>query len=82
MGGKNSSFLIYHNIFNFEVSVFKPLQPHMHFFLFPFQRFKDIFQEVYESNWKTKFEEAGIWYVVELAPYHNANVCSLSMNFA
>ncbi|XP_075080755.1 isocitrate dehydrogenase [NADP]-like isoform X2 [Nicotiana tabacum] len=25
-------------------------------------RFKDIFQEVYESNWKIKFEEAGIWY--------------------
>ncbi|KNA16638.1 hypothetical protein SOVF_087290 [Spinacia oleracea] len=25
-------------------------------------RFKDIFQEVYESKWKTKFEEAGIWY--------------------
>uniref|UniRef100_B8LKH5 Isocitrate dehydrogenase [NADP] n=1 Tax=Picea sitchensis TaxID=3332 RepID=B8LKH5_PICSI len=25
-------------------------------------RFKDIFQEVYESNWKTKYEEAGIWY--------------------
>ncbi|KAM3328041.1 isocitrate dehydrogenase [Capsicum galapagoense] len=25
-------------------------------------RFKDIFQEVYESNWKLKFEEAGIWY--------------------
>ncbi|KAM3201516.1 isocitrate dehydrogenase [Capsicum annuum] len=23
-------------------------------------RFKDIFQEVYESNWKLKFEEAGI----------------------
>lgn len=25
-------------------------------------RFKDIFQEVYEQNWKSKFEEAGIWY--------------------
>ncbi|KAI5076670.1 hypothetical protein GOP47_0008735 [Adiantum capillus-veneris] len=25
-------------------------------------RFKDIFQEVYESEWKSKFEEAGIWY--------------------
>lgn len=25
-------------------------------------RFKDIFQEVYESKWKTKYEEAGIWY--------------------
>ncbi|KAL3638388.1 hypothetical protein CASFOL_017759 [Castilleja foliolosa] len=25
-------------------------------------RFKDIFQEVYESSWKSKFEEAGIWY--------------------
>uniref|UniRef100_M1B145 Isocitrate dehydrogenase [NADP] n=1 Tax=Solanum tuberosum TaxID=4113 RepID=M1B145_SOLTU len=25
-------------------------------------RFKDIFQEVYESKWKSKFEEAGIWY--------------------
>ncbi|KAG9129198.1 hypothetical protein Leryth_006401 [Lithospermum erythrorhizon] len=25
-------------------------------------RFKDIFQEVYESAWKVKFEEAGIWY--------------------
>ncbi|PHU09048.1 Isocitrate dehydrogenase [NADP] [Capsicum chinense] len=24
------------------------------------KRFKDIFQEVYESNWKLKFEEAGI----------------------
>lgn len=25
-------------------------------------RFKDIFQEVYEAGWKTKFEAAGIWY--------------------
>ncbi|KAL6554688.1 hypothetical protein OROHE_007427 [Orobanche hederae] len=25
-------------------------------------RFTDIFQEVYESNWKSKYEEAGIWY--------------------
>uniref|UniRef100_A0A9R1W0Z9 Isocitrate dehydrogenase [NADP] n=1 Tax=Lactuca sativa TaxID=4236 RepID=A0A9R1W0Z9_LACSA len=25
-------------------------------------RFKDIFQAVYESNWKSKFEAAGIWY--------------------
>lgn len=25
-------------------------------------RFKDIFQEVYDSKWKLKFEEAGIWY--------------------
>ncbi|KAG5628426.1 hypothetical protein H5410_000143 [Solanum commersonii] len=25
-------------------------------------RFKDIFQEVYEANWKPKYEEAGIWY--------------------
>ncbi|XP_021752659.1 isocitrate dehydrogenase [NADP]-like [Chenopodium quinoa] len=25
-------------------------------------RFKDIFQEVYEANWKSKFETAGIWY--------------------
>ncbi|XP_011628602.1 isocitrate dehydrogenase [NADP] isoform X1 [Amborella trichopoda] len=25
-------------------------------------RFKDIFQEVYESQWKSKFEAAGIWY--------------------
>ncbi|XP_050232768.1 isocitrate dehydrogenase [NADP]-like [Mercurialis annua] len=25
-------------------------------------RFKDIFQEVYESLWKSKFEAAGIWY--------------------
>ncbi|KAL0423410.1 UNVERIFIED_CONTAM: Isocitrate dehydrogenase [NADP] [Sesamum radiatum] len=25
-------------------------------------RFKDIFQEVYEASWKSKFEEAGIWY--------------------
>ncbi|KAH7650739.1 Isocitrate dehydrogenase (NADP(+)) protein [Dioscorea alata] len=25
-------------------------------------RFKDIFQEVYEAEWKTKFEAAGIWY--------------------
>ncbi|KAL5997607.1 hypothetical protein ACLOJK_008537 [Asimina triloba] len=25
-------------------------------------RFKDIFQEVYESKWKSKFEAAGIWY--------------------
>ncbi|CAN6700200.1 unnamed protein product [Malus baccata var. baccata] len=24
-------------------------------------RFKDIFQEVYEANWKSKFEAAGIW---------------------
>ncbi|OVA16962.1 Isocitrate dehydrogenase NADP-dependent [Macleaya cordata] len=25
-------------------------------------RFKDIFQEVYENNWKQKFEEHSIWY--------------------
>ncbi|MCO5582544.1 hypothetical protein L7F22_036441 [Adiantum nelumboides] len=25
-------------------------------------RFKDIFQEVYEAGWKSKYEEAGIWY--------------------
>ncbi|CAN1123015.1 Isocitrate dehydrogenase [NADP] [Linum perenne] len=25
-------------------------------------RFKDIFQEVYEASWKSKFEGAGIWY--------------------
>ncbi|KAI5065009.1 hypothetical protein GOP47_0019704 [Adiantum capillus-veneris] len=25
-------------------------------------RFKDIFQEVYEADWKSKYEEAGIWY--------------------
>ncbi|MCO5561934.1 hypothetical protein L7F22_015560 [Adiantum nelumboides] len=25
-------------------------------------RFKDIFQEVYESEWKCKFEDAAIWY--------------------
>jgi len=25
-------------------------------------RFKDIFQEVYEAGWKSKFEAAGIWY--------------------
>ncbi|XP_022741688.1 isocitrate dehydrogenase [NADP], chloroplastic/mitochondrial-like [Durio zibethinus] len=25
-------------------------------------RFKDIFQEVYEQNWKNKFEEHSIWY--------------------
>uniref|UniRef100_A0A3P6BT50 Isocitrate dehydrogenase [NADP] n=1 Tax=Brassica campestris TaxID=3711 RepID=A0A3P6BT50_BRACM len=25
-------------------------------------RFKDIFQEVYETNWRSKFEAAGIWY--------------------
>ncbi|XP_026405006.1 isocitrate dehydrogenase [NADP]-like isoform X2 [Papaver somniferum] len=25
-------------------------------------RFKDIFQEVYETNWKEKFEENSIWY--------------------
>ncbi|CAF2059411.1 unnamed protein product, partial [Brassica oleracea var. botrytis] len=24
-------------------------------------RFKDIFQEVYETNWRSKFEAAGIW---------------------
>eukprot|EP01018_Ginkgo_biloba_P009482 Gb_03617 [translate_table: standard] len=25
-------------------------------------RFKDIFQDVYEQNWKDKFEDANIWY--------------------
>lgn len=24
-------------------------------------RFKDIFQEVYEAQWKSKYEAAGIW---------------------
>ena len=27
-------------------------------------RFKDIFQEVYEENWKEKFEENSIWFVL------------------
>ena len=25
-------------------------------------RFKDIFQEIYEAGWKSKYEAAGIWY--------------------
>ncbi|KAI8008010.1 Isocitrate dehydrogenase [NADP] [Camellia lanceoleosa] len=25
-------------------------------------KFKDIFQEVYEANWKSKYETVGIWY--------------------
>jgi isocitrate dehydrogenase len=25
-------------------------------------RFKDLFQEVFEAEFKDKFEEAGIWY--------------------
>uniref|UniRef100_A0A453F5D4 Isopropylmalate dehydrogenase-like domain-containing protein n=3 Tax=Aegilops tauschii subsp. strangulata TaxID=200361 RepID=A0A453F5D4_AEGTS len=27
-------------------------------------RFKDIFQEIYEAGWKSKYEAAGIWYVL------------------
>ncbi|XP_035543557.1 cytosolic isocitrate dehydrogenase [NADP]-like [Juglans regia] len=30
------------------------------------ERFKDIFQEVYEANWKSKFEAAGILYEHQL----------------
>jgi hypothetical protein len=26
-------------------------------------RFKDIFQENYETNWRGRFQDAGIWYV-------------------
>lgn len=50
-------------------------------FSFLFARFKDIFQEVYESKWKTKFEEAGIWWVLDLASFHNAYVCIFAMRF-
>jgi len=28
-------------------------------------RFKDIFQEVYETQWKSKFEAAGIWWDIQ-----------------
>ena len=35
---------------------------HLHVLDFP-KRFKDIFQEVYENQWKSKFDAAGIWYV-------------------
>lgn len=31
------------------------------FFVACGSRFKDIFQEVYEQNWKVKFEEQSIW---------------------
>lgn len=35
----------------------------LHFYLCHFvYRFKDIFQEVYEAGWKSKYEAAGIWY--------------------
>lgn len=33
-----------------------------HFFVLLW-RFKDIFQEVYEASWKSKYEAAGIWWV-------------------
>jgi isocitrate dehydrogenase len=26
-------------------------------------RFKDIFQEVYEADWKAKYQAKGLWYV-------------------
>ncbi|KAF3523760.1 hypothetical protein F2Q69_00049416 [Brassica cretica] len=36
-------------------------------------RFKDIFQEVYETNWRSKFEAAGIWnehrLIIDLVAY-------------
>ena len=32
----------------------------MHFVVF-YCSFKDIFQEVYEAKWKSKFEATGIW---------------------
>ena len=32
------------------------------FLIWLFWRFKDIFQEVYETQWKSKFEAAGIWW--------------------
>lgn len=31
--------------------------------IFWLNRFKDIFQEVYEKEWKSKYESAGIWYI-------------------
>lgn len=37
--------------------------------LYATKRFNDIFQEVYESNWKSKFEAAGIWYEHRLIDY-------------
>lgn len=32
-------------------------------------RFKDIFQEVYETNWRSKFEAAGIWWDVHVISF-------------
>lgn len=37
------------------------------------RRFKDIFQEVYEEEWKQKFEEQSIW----LARIHHQIVTNL-----
>lgn len=41
-------------------------------------RFKDIFQEVYEANWKSKFEAAGIWWIDNFMVYIWFLSCSKS----
>ena len=38
------------------------LAQHAYLYSWFVYRFKDIFQEVYEAGWKSKFEAAGIWY--------------------
>jgi hypothetical protein len=38
-------------------------------------RFKDIFQEVYEENWKEKFEENSIWFVLIYRDFDYDSFC-------
>uniref|UniRef100_A0A453CDY5 Isopropylmalate dehydrogenase-like domain-containing protein n=2 Tax=Aegilops tauschii subsp. strangulata TaxID=200361 RepID=A0A453CDY5_AEGTS len=38
-------------------------------------RFKDIFQEVYEENWKEKFEENSIWLVLIYTRFGSVKFC-------
>lgn len=58
------------SLFSDVVYFFTPFQCENHISLLKSQielfwlfcRFKDIFQEVYETQWKSKFEAAGIWW--------------------
>lgn len=43
-------------------------------------RFKDIFQEVYEASWKSKYEAAGIWWVTELCDLIVSWICYFLLN--
>jgi isocitrate dehydrogenase len=49
---------------------FFPLRAAYLSIVFFIYRFKDIFQEVYEAEWRSKFEASGIWYI---SNFHHSN---------